>query len=436
MRLTFCLLVGALLMLALSGCPGPAAPEADTGQPAGDTGGSSQGDGGQVAATDGSAAATDAGEEPAPDGSTEPGDAGSAGRDASKPSSDGGTPSPDGSTVVTEDGGLSHPDASTSQPDAGFSVPDAGGVPPSGVAAFCAAYMDAAVQWAVRCYGATETLWRAALDSTTCDQMVSEVGAGRAAYDPTLANACLAGVATMPCDDTTTIGSICGQVVYGKATAGQPCYVSLDCAPKGNCTATGATCPGVCQDFLTEGHACGGSDTRSCASPLLCQDGFCKKAPGENEACSYTCAAGLWCDYDAPAKTCKKLLQTGESCTTGSACGYGRAYCKGLVYYPLTPGTCQPTAGLGEACTPGENGCQMFMSCDETTSRCAAYGSLGEPCGSSGAEPRPCLKSWCNSDATPSVCTAYDEPGDACTANSCRLGSCVNGFCESQCVGP
>ena len=138
----------------------------------------------------------------------------------------------------------------------------------------------------------------------------------------------------------------------------------------------------------------------------------------------------------------------GECCASSSECSVGTCQ-KTSFSDPF--GSCQPPAGLGEACAM--RGCQNGLSCvnDGSGLFCATPPGVGEPCTGSCADGAYCIEDTCTAasqegqscqtvpcaipdlycETTSTTCVARKADGENCSeANACRSFYCEDGICS------
>lgn len=133
-------------------------------------------------------------------------------------------------------------------------------------------------------------------------------------------------------------------------------------------------------------------------------------ALGEPCAFSAQCSS-LACSGDQTCRECVPLSHQGESCSNNEACaGYLRCTL-GKCELPDTPPTTPTTlAGLGMPCSLASSVlCEPELYCDATTSKCAAFPSVGMSC----AAAQTCaVPTYCEADGL--TCKALPGEGAPC----------------------
>lgn len=262
-----------------------------------------------------------------------------------------------------------------------------------------------------------------------CEGFGEAQEAGRIAYHPDEAGACLAALEEVTCAeaaqafgkgyflDLSGLPASCQGAIEAKVEAGGACnsVLNYECvdgycdiqsmeacflegstcrsyvAPDGDCSADrcapGYACSGdVCVasppvTILEEGGDCS-VDYTLCDDGLRCSSGTCVARTAASGACeeSYECLEGLRCIEDA----------------------------------------CTAPYGVGHECAGGD--CAEGLYCNEEA-LCAASPGLGEGCATppSGDQVQ-CVDSFCDDTATPApVCAAFYEPGQPCFLHNDEL---------------
>lgn len=272
------------------------------------------------------------------------------------------------------------------------------------------------------------------------------VAAKRMTPVPAATRACLAYLATAPCDlDRTKTPRSCsesgGEVLAPAVPSGGACERWEECIA-GHCSAQPA-CTGICiarspidgpcgnellctEDAFCHENRCRarapvGAECRGhwqwCQDGLFCdgyraanlddhayapeQPGRCSAGKQVGESCvpgdaapHDLCAAGLFCDWGVDRPVCTTPLAAGATCRSIDACADGLA-CAGLVlgglhpagrrYATRQPGRCTPVFDAGDPCDPAAfiSGCPATMTCDGARRVCRSRGHAGDPCVSS-----------------------------------------------------
>ncbi len=320
--------------------------------------------------------------------------------------------------------------------------------------------------------------------------IASASAAGRLAWSPTAAAACLALIPEGSCAIFKNNGDPLGscQAVVGAVNNGNPCQSDLECAsPGARCvdrTGGGNRCSGdyVCQAPVAAGQMCtagnfcqvgdhciyrnqGGTDLsfcgtgaagQACDSNSNCDTGnFCNGGQNNGTAsgiCTVAKAAGSTCATDDECQgelacvgnfsgangTCRDVRPVGATCDANSfvfSC-QGHQTCE-------TPGanmtgTCKAAPGLNQACNV-QNGtaswCGVFMSCEGGL--CREPGGIGDTCTSSnlfgfGSNPNGCNADlFCDRELTgqaSGTCRARQANGSACSSGR----HCDSDFCNAS----
>ncbi|MCA1828272.1 MAG: hypothetical protein LC689_15215 [Myxococcales bacterium] len=268
------------------------------------------------------------------------------------------------------------------------------------------------------------------------------VKAGKAAFVPSEAQACLDGLRARGCDLYAPDVAACKRAVKGTLPPGAACSWLYECAAgtcapdvAGSCPASckavsgeGGPCDPGCDDRLgmrcidnvcsrlhTVDQKCGGDS--DCAAGLYC-DGFgkCAERAFLQAVCEtdHMCADGLWCDRSAEGGLCRAQIATGEPCTASSAeailnaCVTGDV-CKGFTFAKTgaTAGTCTPTGEVGAGCVASAQvtGCGEGLVC--IGGKCAEK-PAGGPC-TGGADCKDGV-AYCDG----AQCHLLKEAGETC----------------------
>jgi hypothetical protein len=226
----------------------------------------------------------------------------------------------------------------------------------------------------------------------------------------------------------------CRGAVEGHQAPGEPCTSDAECA-QGTRGATcwarsGAECAGTCRELGVAGDACGGSQP-GCASGMNCTNNQCvvrATPPGAGQACTGTCADGLWCrggiciaEGDVGAVCVNTIGQSG--CKPCLAC-IGPS---SLFAADAGPASCRAFAGVGESCAGTL--CHMGLFCIGGT--CLAGAAHGASCTHAGvvdAEQRGnCFNRSDTCIGNPATCQdraalnapCVSEPGTLASQGSC-----------------
>jgi hypothetical protein len=278
---------------------------------------------------------------------------------------------------------------------------------------------------------------------------------GTIRFDQEQARACLVQIQGATCrrildfEDEGHAGTpACGKVLAGTVAEGAPCH-SGECLPGLFCSHDASACPGTCKPLVPVGSPCVVGD--SCAEGAMCwgadiNNRHCEPAPpppaplGEGEVCGSMvpqaprCGPGLHCDEQPDGVGfCRKLPGEGEACE--GICDV-TFYCKGLkMVLPdqiVAPGTCAPLRKMKDTCseTTREAGgviaygdrCEALTVCWDGT--CELQARLGEVC-LDGQKSRGCLQGYCESST--GQCAPLKPDGVRCMLDL----ECAGGFCDS-----
>ena len=305
--------------------------------------------------------------------------------------------------------------------------------------------------------------------TSTIDQLVASVNAGRIQYDGNAAAVWITAIGDRGCDlsDVLGNGALLAYVntFKGVVGGGGACFIDQDCASAqcdlSSCSTTAACCSGTCNDgqpvsnpvpvggdcsasnavcadgsycsyagtlassggICTAGLALGqpcdpnGAASPECMFGTVCrssgsaQGGTCMAAPAEGEDCFLS---GFICNSHLDAcssnsTTCLRKIALGQPCTMDSTC---------VDYALCISGTCIEKKQLGEACDPSlSDACMGSLSCNGGTcvasyltpvacTGCGGVAGTGDAIGTGGSTSVTC--------------------SPACTADQdCISGSCV-----------
>jgi hypothetical protein len=289
----------------------------------------------------------------------------------------------------------------------------------------------------------------------------ADYGAPDVVDTPQMQRACGAALAKMSCNEFLNgAGSSACEAAPGRRKDGEPCTTPLQChglvcayqgeAECGRCLTlanAGEVCSGDddcassvcthgrCGAWVPEGKPCAG--TAECSGYLVCREGKCAQAPGENGDCSLSgeiCGPGLTC---TEARVCQRdrLVDAGERCGSrpdgsmavcraGSECGSGAI--------------CEKQPRSGEACTVvGPRCADLDQSClggkcrRREPSRCSKGAGpspggpdfLGKECAP------PCRGTWCASSGS-----AIDKTCAGSDLGSPCLGTSEGMYCSQSCA--
>jgi hypothetical protein len=312
--------------------------------------------------------------------------------------------------------------ASGDLPGGGTTVPPAGTVPGTGVVKkACVDLIDATLDSWSHCSSFATPSWSvrmgtddvAAMKDLVCGWAEALVPAlakqGSIRVDPSVVAGCVSRLkdasrcgALAVLSQPNVLGSLCPGLVQGRVAAGGACTTPFECVGGAFCSLEGG-CPGVCVALSAAGGTCIGDDL-PCADGLACDDGTCKAAPLQGDAC------------------------VGGHCGTGLACIDG--LCAALV-----PGGMSGKCGMVEA-TVGAM-CPIDTECvldaGGVTGSCVPLVGLGEPC-----DARDCVAGLkCSDDE---VCVTGTKLSITPLADGSACGSalfCASGIChEGKCAKP
>jgi hypothetical protein len=311
------------------------------------------------------------------------------------------------------------------------------------VTEFCRSAVEAIVRYESRCFGGSVEMWRAIFESLNCDATAASAAAGRLAYDPARAAACLSQLEQASCTNSTDSVD-CAQAVVGQANPGGACNdlhtVFSECAPGSYCDAAAYACGGTCRQYAPAGGSCAlpATGTRvRCAPHTSCDTttNICVADAAEGQPCG-SCVTTQYCDRagadggTSVSGVCRPR-QTSGACPTGVECqtGYTCSTANGAK-------TCVRWKFTGEACIIGQNECYPLTYCG-ADGRCSADGAPGgASCGkqANGETVRCARGFFCASNST---CQPQKPPGSVCT--TLEYGACAgaNGHCDastSKCV--
>lgn len=259
---------------------------------------------------------------------------------------------------------------------------------------------------------------------------------------------CVAVIPSLSCEPNWTQLYCSSDVLVGKVEGPGPCYLDEECA-SGECLQTNG-CPGTCEPLRKAGEPCG---HRRNGDPL-CDPRTAKcdttsslcVALSLDDACvtDSDCVVGQFCQRPGTAGSCKPLGTVdcrcvsrgpaGAECSTWFACQDG-LYCDGT--------TCRAPGKSGEPCRFGSTFCEIPLTCLRSPDL------VNGVCGVPRAEGEECLRS---SDCAPnSTCRGADlvaqpplqgkcgpfgslnEPCGTSGANYCSIGlSCRSGTCQNR----
>ncbi len=232
----------------------------------------------------------------------------------------------------------------------------------------------------------------------SCDnELKARLEEGRATFDATKAEACLAHVAaSTTCGASPFDSGPCVEVFAGAVPSGGSCYTDDECAPGHYCRGVAPdTCPASCVPLLSEGDLVG---------------------PDER------CGEGLSEYFDGTETRCQALVEVGESCAPLAGGLPQRRCVDGAECNDAEE--CQAYGAEGDACNPVP--CRENLQCSE--GQCIPWRGLDAPCAYS-------TNTFCKFDLhceitapeDPMFCRLRGSEGDACLMSAgCRVGL----FCE------
>jgi hypothetical protein len=258
-----------------------------------------------------------------------------------------------------------------------------------------------------------------AITNGTFPLFQSKIGAGKMAYDPLKAQACLNAIAARTCaqmndrDPPECLAAFDGTVALGGAST-----LDEECKGSAICQSTTGTCPGTCVGLLAAGQAC--TKDGDCASGLQCST--------ETKLCVQPAGADQKCEWGQPP------------------CGPGLV-CLGKNDTAMTPGTCKSPAQAfaadeGAACDLAKGQlCKTGLSCAvlNATLQCVKAGSYAAGTACRVAVPDACAAgNYCKSSGLlqpfDGTCTGLLQAGAACDpkASRCQTGAvCAAGKCQN-----
>ncbi len=257
---------------------------------------------------------------------------------------------------------------------------------------------------------------------------------GWIAYSPAQADACLAEMALLDCQDFDHAGrdlngqTACGQVLASMQADQSPCVSGFECL-SGVCRFSDL-CPGTCAPVVGLDADCSGGQV--CADGSLCWQGVCMALPGNpGDACPEGfCAWPLLCRMsgtDNSSWRCAELGLTGEVCGPDARVCFPGLFCKQ-----------EQSDGPGLCAVPGQEGavCQDSSECYEPAGpvllcsggTCLPAPAAGEPC-----EEYSCDQAWCDTQAITPTCVALAQQGQNCSQDSRCLPEL---FCRDELCQP
>ncbi len=336
------------------------------------------------------------------------------------------------------------------------------------MAQFCASLADAVCQGEVECgrLGREQRTACTAMIASQCSgSILAPVRAGRRAYDPTEAAACVEGVQRASCWGYFPDPRLpqCPNVTAPAQPLGAPCgdpFPTRDCA-EGYCPYLNGACGSVCTPYVDAGGACDVGDSlnrypetsaRQCdPSSGRCLGSVCTRIPGRNEGpCEPgLCQRGLSCDTSIPdGGLCLGLRADGELCVSAEQCTTnrcndrseadgGRRCGTSIGALCEAPADCLPGSSYCTASAGGAGTCERAglpgESCEFTTPPSTLFSTCA---GLSECVDQRCVASECLSDQNcPRGTSCTEAPGGGhlcspdpqecqpCAANTgCALG--------------
>jgi hypothetical protein len=224
------------------------------------------------------------------------------------------------------------------------------------------------------------------------EQLRADVAAGRVAFDPLQAAACVELYRGRGCPvlwfDAAARAAGCQQAFRGLVAIGEACYRDGACA-SGRCGDRSCGPDGCCGGRCVErplvplGEDCSAG---RCAEDAICFEQvlgppLCDTRSVAGEDCwdHADCVDGLYCVGVAPRSfpgTCRAPAPSGSTCdrTLGvTACARLDEWCD-----PAS-GKCQPRVALGGSCDPAQLSCVGLARCDKS-GKCVPLAGRDEPC--------------------------------------------------------
>lgn len=313
---------------------------------------------------------------------------------------------------------------------------------------FCTSGLGQIQQKYVDCGYVTQDALSSLFQGGSClGQAGASVMAGRATFNASLAQSCLATINAAGC--FFDVGTECNNLIQGAVAAGGDCYTSDECQSGLSCNVA-AGCPGSCEARVAlgqtpqSGQSCvvgaysydhgpcralvpagmscaplGGSSTeQSCVATALCRNSVCVEGQSRDEG--QTCDSSNQCFFlfQCVNGTCERLRALGQTCDTGRSCAYG-------LRCDATTGTCATRLAAGATCTTSQD-CDSDLSCVRET------GALTGTCETGLAGSR-CVSSYdCDEGffcpaPDGGTCTPKRTAGETCTSDN-RYDACAAGL--------
>lgn len=234
-----------------------------------------------------------------------------------------------------------------------------------------------------------------------------DIAAGRVAYNPTAARACVDALDSLSSCTRIAFASVfdgtespCGLVFSGTLPTGSACFFDEECTGSDTCSKSCAT-PGCCEGTCVAGPT------------LVPAGGDC------SDPATQSCAGGAPCQQDPQtlAITCTALIPPGATCTSVNACTY--PYSCDSPDLTVQPGVCNVPPGRGQSCGVAYLCNDLRDSCDTVTNLCTANTPVGGSCATGSGQ---CV-GYAQCDG--STCLAQGRPGESCSqqGGSACLGS-------------
>lgn len=220
--------------------------------------------------------------------------------------------------------------------------------------------------------------------------------AGKIAFYPDRAEACLAAFSAAGCGDTISECTT-ARPIEGKVGASATCDATIaECLPSLYCKAPSNCTVGTCTAAAQSGTAC--SADKACDLGLRCTNGTCADTHAVGDGCTADAdCASSYCGDDQKCHALGDLPDLGEVCKV-----------KGAMSVTCWKGYCKQGATVGEG-------------------TCTAFPRLNDPCG--GANLSYCIGAFCDLAAANPVCTAFKATGQNCTSH----GQCISRYCDTTC---
>lgn len=281
------------------------------------------------------------------------------------------------------------------------------------------------------------------------------VESGKATYDASKVNACVAAYGALGCAYQTTRFSdlpACKGVLVGKTAAGGDCTSGNECAEGLYCK-VGAACPGKCTAQESEGGGCSSSD--HCKGGLVCSGAIgaqtCAKPTAAGSNCGGTtpeCVASSICLGEDQAQgipaTCKPISEVfsgsdggacdfakTQLCGAGLSCAVTKIDASGAAFACVKKSSSKAACSyaIPSACPAGEycDGVDLNAQPPKIDGTCKALPAAGEPCNEASGGESCGLGLYCDGAKT---CKAPAKNGASCTeARGCLSDRCVGGTC-------